>query len=84
MELTLGEQTVNAAALRIALGSEKMRSTLLTDIVCDETGVTFSGKGFGHGVGMSQWGACELADRGKSAQEIVEYYFQSVKIADLW
>jgi len=42
------------------------------------------GRGFGHGVGMSQWGAWLLAQRGKSAQEIVTYYFKGVQIQDSW
>ncbi len=36
---------------------------------------TFSGKGYGHGVGMSQWGAYEMADRGFAYNEILEFYY---------
>ena len=35
----------------------------------------FSGKGFGHGVGMSQWGAQGMALRGASYQEILAHYY---------
>lgn len=31
--------------------------------------------GSGHGVGMSQWGAEGMADAGKTAEQIVEYYY---------
>lgn len=41
----------------------------------------FSGAGWGHGVGMSQWGAYQLATEGKTAAEIVQYYFQGTKVS---
>ncbi|MDK2836836.1 MAG: stage sporulation protein, partial [Thermosediminibacterales bacterium] len=41
-------------------------------------------KGFGHGVGMAQWGAKIMAERGKSPDEIVKYYFKDVEIVNLW
>lgn len=34
------------------------------------------GRGFGHGVGMSQWGAYALALRGKSHEDILRYYYR--------
>ena len=42
----------------------------------------FVGKGWGHGVGMSQWGAWDLAVRGYSAEEILDAYFTDVNIMD--
>lgn len=39
-------------------------------------------KGLGHGIGMSQFGANELAKAGKSCQEILEYYFKNIEITD--
>lgn len=36
--------------------------------------------GYGHGVGMSQWGANGMAQEGKSAQDIVTYYYQGISI----
>ncbi|MDD2648735.1 MAG: SpoIID/LytB domain-containing protein [Eubacteriales bacterium] len=73
---------VNAAEFRIAAGSTKMRSTLLSALfLTDGGGVTMSGKGYGHGVGMSQWGAYAQAQSGKKGEEIAEYYFTTVKTA---
>jgi stage II sporulation protein D len=37
-------------------------------------------KGFGHGVGMSQYGANGMAEEGKKYQDIVKYYYQGVEI----
>ena len=42
------------------------------------------GKGYGHGVGMPQWGAYQMAAEGKNAEEIVTYYFQNVTVEKLW
>lgn len=39
-----------------------------------------SGKGYGHGLGMSQWGAKGLADQGYDYQSILLYYYKNVKI----
>ena len=40
------------------------------------------GKGWGHGVGMSQWGAFDLAVQGYSAREILEAYFRDIGVRD--
>lgn len=77
-------QEVNAAELRIALGSTKMRSTLLSSLKAEKGTVTMAGKGYGHGVGMSQWGAYGMAQSGKSAMEIVKHFFQNVTVEKLW
>ncbi len=37
---------------------------------------TFSGLGFGHGVGTSQYGARAMADRGRTAQQILAFYYR--------
>jgi stage II sporulation protein D len=36
--------------------------------------------GSGHGVGMSQWGANGMAKEGKSAEEIIQYYYKGIEI----
>ena len=38
------------------------------------------GRGFGHGVGMSQWGAYALAQRGEGYQDILRYYFRGTDL----
>lgn len=42
--------------------------------------ITLSGKGWGHGVGMSQRGACGLANQGYDYKEILKYYYKGVNI----
>lgn len=79
-----GEVTVPGADFRIAIGPQKMRSIWLTDIEHAADGITLSGRGFGHGVGLCQWGAHALAKAGKKPEEIVKHYYPEVKITKLW
>jgi len=78
--IRFGQTEVSGPALRLALGSTEMRSTLLTGLSVQGGKVVMTGKGFGHGVGMSQWGARALAEKGKSPEEIVQYFFKDVEI----
>lgn len=82
--LTVGGQEISAPELRIALGSQKMRSTLLTSIKYQDGKVVMSGKGYGHGVGMPQWGAYGLAQGGMKGEEIVMQYFKDVRVVSMW
>lgn len=41
----------------------------------DNAQVTITTKGVGHGVGLSQYGANQMAKEGKSYEEILKYYF---------
>lgn len=43
--------------------------------------VVITTKGYGHGVGMSQWGANGMAKRGNSAEQIVKYFYQGISLA---
>ena len=47
-------------------------------------GVTFSVTGYGHGVGMSQYGANALAKKGKTAGEILRHYYTGVEIRSIY
>lgn len=82
--LKINDIEVSAPSLRLAIGSEKMRSTLLDSVSLEGDKLHMQGRGFGHGVGMSQWGAWIMAQRGKTAQEIITYYFKGVNIKTAW
>lgn len=75
---------VPAPELRMALGSTVMRSTLLTEARRDGGVIRLSGKGYGHGVGMPQWGAYALAQDGMQAAEIATHYFDGLHVVTLW
>ncbi len=44
--------------------------------------VIITTKGYGHGVGMSQYGANGMAESGKSYKDIIAYYYKDVKISE--
>ncbi len=46
--------------------------------------VIFNGSGFGHGVGMSQYGARGMAEEGYNYQDILKHYYTDVKVEKLY
>ena len=68
--------------LRALLGFERIRS-LLFSVIEDGDAFVINGHGWGHGVGMCQWGAAELARRGLSAGEILAYYYPGAQLTSL-
>ena len=45
-------------------------------------GIKLTGGGFGHGVGMSQNGARNLADQGYGAKSILEFYYEGCEVRE--
>lgn len=83
-KIRLGTVEVGAPALRLALGSDRLRSTMIESLNMTNNGLIATGKGFGHGVGMSQWGARALAQQGKQAEDIIKYFYHDVSITRAW
>lgn len=79
-----GNVEVSGPELRIALGSTKLKSMLLDSIKMEGANVSFSGKGYGHGVGLSQYGALTMAKQGKKPEEIVVHYFKGAIVEKRW
>lgn len=75
---------VSASALRFAVGRElgwdKIRSNFY-DVRNAGKDIVFSGRGSGHGVGLCQAGAEEMAREGKSYREILNFYYPSTLLA---
>jgi len=67
---------------RIKIGEAKLKSTLF-QIKPYRNGIMVRGKGYGHGVGMSQWGANRMARAGFSYQDILKYYYRGIRIVGL-
>ena len=82
--LSVDGTAVSATDLRLALGSTVMRSTLLTELSSDGQTVHMAGKGYGHGVGMSQWGAYALALDGLTGEDIALHYYDGLSVAKVW
>lgn len=79
-----GNTAVSAPEFRIAVGSTKLKSTLLDSVTLEGDEVVFSGRGYGHGVGLSQWGSHKLAKDGKTPAEIIAHYYQNVTVEKRW
>jgi len=76
-----GSTVVPAETLRAAVGNALLPSVFF-ELELSETGreLVFSGRGMGHGVGLCQWGAEEMAQRKFSYQEILGHYYPGTGI----
>lgn len=74
--ITIGSKTYTGREVRTALG---LRSACFT-VTYGKDGFVFTVKGYGHGVGMSQYGAKEMADRGFTYEEILKHYYTGVTV----
>lgn len=81
-----GSADVPGSDFRARLGASVVRSLLLRSIRLDTADpqaaatLTIEGSGRGHGVGLCQWGARGLASQGRSARDIVNYYFPGIEL----
>jgi len=67
---------------RALFGFDRLRSTAFT-VRTEGDRFVLEGRGWGHGVGLCQWGTAALARRGLSAEEIVQFYYPQAKLARL-
>jgi stage II sporulation protein D len=76
-------KTVQKSRLRVKLGYKKALSNNFK-IAKIKNDVYMMGKGMGHGVGMCQYGALEMAKLGKTYKQILKHYFPNFKIRRLY
>ena len=76
--LSVCGQTVQGTTLRKALG---LRSACFT-VVCQSGTFSFTTRGYGHGVGMSQWGAKALAEQGADYHAILAHYYPGTELRE--
>ena len=74
--VTIGGVSVEGTDVRSVFS---LRSASFT-VTCSDEEVTFRVTGYGHGVGMSQYGANALAREGKTWQEILHWYYTDVEL----
>lgn len=74
----VGDKTVSGNDIRTALA---LRSACFT-VQYEGDEAVFTTKGYGHGVGMSQYGANSMAAEGKTWREILEHYYQGCTITE--
>ncbi|MFO8099016.1 MAG: SpoIID/LytB domain-containing protein, partial [Salinibacter sp.] len=77
------QKTMNANEFRLAvnkrLDDDPLKSTWF-DARREGDAYVFEGRGYGHGVGLSQWGAHAMGTEGHSYEEILEYYYTDINI----
>jgi stage II sporulation protein D len=66
--------------IRTSDGSSILRSTMFNISLDSNKNVLINGKGFGHGVGMCQWGAIGQSKQGISFKDILNHYYSGTKI----
>lgn len=76
------EKSLSGHQFRMAVGFDKVRSTNF-EISKSDSGFELEGRGYGHGVGMCQWGARHLALNGKTYQEILRHYYPRADLSGL-
>lgn len=77
--MVLGEDTIRLADIRTDFN---LRSAFF-DARLEGNRIVLDGRGYGHGVGMSQEGAMEMAEEGYTYRDILNYYFNNIRIYDL-
>ena len=73
--ITINNKTIKGTEFRFKMG---LKSTNL-EIEQKNNNIIIKSKGYGHGVGMSQYGAKEMANNGYKYDEILKYYYQGVE-----
>ena len=76
--ITINDKTLKGVEMRKLLS---LRSTDFDIEIGEEVVITT--RGFGHGVGMSQYGANGMAKEGKDYQQILKYYYQNIEISKI-
>mgnify|MGYP001800098173 CR=1 FL=1 len=74
-----GNLTVTGSTFRQKLG---LRSTKF-DLAVSPTSISVAGNGFGHGIGMSQWGARGMAERGQGYDEILTHFYKGTQLGGM-
>lgn len=76
---TEGHQIITGQKLRELVGFGKLKSTFFNFNIGTDL-ISFNGKGYGHGVGMSQKGASLLARKGWNYKNILKHFYPKVMV----
>ncbi|MBI5328734.1 MAG: SpoIID/LytB domain-containing protein [Deltaproteobacteria bacterium] len=78
-----GDTDITGEDLRKAVGYDKLKSTIFT-VQAINGSFVFNGKGSGHGVGLSQWGAKGMAEKGYRYRDILEHFYPGTRIERIY
>jgi stage II sporulation protein D len=77
-----GSARIRGNDFRRMIGYDTLKSTLFAVAIAGDT-ARFAGRGYGHGVGMCQWGAKGMAEQGYTARQILEFYYPGTVLGTL-
>ncbi len=77
-------RSVDAVGFRAKLGYTRVKSLAFDVERLRDGGVRLTGRGYGHGAGLCQWGAKALADDGKGYREILSHYYPGAELQQLY
>jgi len=84
IQSTWAEKTVDADGFRVWIDPMRLKSNLITKIRTNSAGAfVFKGRGWGHGVGMCQYGMKYLGELGYGYREILDLYYPGAQISKL-
>lgn len=69
---------------RYWIGPSRLKSTVFQVLAAGEGQWVLRGRGFGHGVGLCQWGTKTLGENGKKARDILAFYYPNTVLARAW
>ena len=90
LKIEILEKTVTGRIRKLKINEQEMKGrdfqnklslrSNYFEIIQDKEKITINTKGFGHGVGMSQYGANGMAKEGYTYDEILKHYYKGVEI----
>lgn len=94
-DVSILDYTVGGRVKTLKAGNVQMKGTDFRSIFSlrsasfsmeydDKGNIIITTTGYGHGVGMSQWGANYLAGKGESYDSIIKYYYTGVELSSLY
>ena len=75
-----GTLNISPAKFRMAISPWTIKSAFITSIVKKGNEYIFKGKGWGHGVGLCQWGAKGMGERGYKHKRMLRFYYPGTKV----
>lgn len=79
-----GEFTMHSNRFRLAVGPGVLKSVGLERAVPQGETFSFAGRGFGHGVGLCQYGSNGMSERGFTCEQILGFYFPGGELTKLY
>jgi len=78
-----GTVYMTSNAFRVMVDPRLIRSTRWTRFKSNRDSLEIIGRGYGHGVGLCQWGMKAQADHGRSYRDILKFYYHGVSLREV-